>query len=106
VGTLKFFHRHHFTTTRVFREQKVRFKIFKKIHKMTQKTVKPFGIVEFDENGKKLVSVISKSWLSNSNSVCAWPSGPNSHQKLINHIPPEPNWQRYPCRLLKFSGKF
>jgi len=71
---------------------------------MIQVPGKPFAVVEFEEKGKKFVSVISKNWLSNANSICAWPSGPNSHQKLVSHSTPEITWQKYPCHLLKFSG--
>jgi len=65
---------------------------------------RPFAVVEFDEDGKKCVAVVSKSWLSDNQTTCFWPSGIGSHQKLTNHSVPNKKWLKYPCKVLKFSG--
>ncbi|OXA42401.1 hypothetical protein Fcan01_22903 [Folsomia candida] len=65
---------------------------------------KPFAVVEFVEKDKTLVSVVSANCLSAANTQCYWPSGPGSHQKLINHIVPDVTWEKYQCSLLKFSS--
>ncbi|OXA50642.1 hypothetical protein Fcan01_13946 [Folsomia candida] len=65
---------------------------------------KPFAVVEFIEKDKTLVSVVSANWLSAANTQCYWPSGPGSHQKLINHILPDVTWEKYQCSLLTFSS--
>ena len=49
---------------------------------------KKFAIVEFNEDNKKYVSVVSSSWLSEDKISCAWPAGVGSHQKLVNHSAP------------------
>jgi len=70
---------------------------------LPQQSQKPFAIVEFEERGRKSVSVVFRLWLENSETICAWPTS-NGVQKLRAHTPPEPSWQRFQCRLLKFSG--
>jgi len=65
---------------------------------------KPFAVVEFFERGKRTVSVVSRSWLENEDNVCAWPTGPGGHQKLIYHCKPESFWSRHPCEVLKYAG--
>jgi len=66
--------------------------------------LRPFAVVEFNEDEQMLVSVVSASWLSNSNTKCAWPTGIGSHRKLISHVQPNPTWTTYPCKLLKLCG--
>jgi hypothetical protein len=66
---------------------------------------KPFAVVEFEEENKKFVAVVSTSWLNDNSSNCAWPTGIGSHQKLVSHAKPDTNWLKFPCRVLKFCGK-
>ncbi len=70
----------------------------------TTQQEKLFAIVEFQERGKRSVSVVSRNWLEKKEKICAWPLT-NGHTNLISHAVPEPSWKRYSCRLLKYSGE-
>lgn len=70
-----------------------------------RKMSRPFAVVEFQEENKVFVSVVSASWLSESDTKCAWPTGIGSHQKLISHSKPKESWTIYPCCVLKRCGK-
>ncbi len=66
----------------------------------------PFAVVEFNGDNKVLVSVVSTAWICDKNSTCAWPTGIGSQQKLINHAVPTEKWVKYPCKVLRYAGKF
>ena len=70
---------------------------------MSEKQKKKFYVVEFVD--EKSVSVVSHNWLNDSRTSCSWPSVPSSLKKLLNHEPPEPNWPKFACQILKGYGK-
>ncbi len=66
--------------------------------------IKAYSVVNFHKENK--VAAVCSSWLNKEKTSCYWPSGPNSCEKLLNNLPPETDWQKFPCKWLMSYSKF